>query len=126
MRKIITLAEAGDVLTTALEGGIGYWSRADKIVRDADLTVQSVRLHDAESSDPDEQEFPPTVVTREMVKAAWRKVADAVAAGDPPFCAEYVNQMSDNTAEPGDAGGVDAGVSDCIVQIALLGKVVFG
>lgn len=34
----------GDVLTTALEGGIGYWSLAADIVRDEDLTVRSVKL----------------------------------------------------------------------------------
>lgn len=126
MRKIITLAEAGDVLTTALEGGIGYWSEADLINRDPDLTVLSVRLHDADAGEGDEPEFPPTVVTRQMVKDAWLKVAEAVAAGDPPFGADYVQQMHDNTVDPGDAGGVDAGVADCIVQIAIMGKVVFG
>jgi len=122
MRKQITLAEAGDVMTTALEGGIGYWSQADQIHREANLTCVSYRLHDAAdgslNGDPD---FKPTVVTRQMGRDAWKAVAT-----EAPLRSDLMDQMADNTAEPGDAGGVDADVADCIVQWAPFGKVVYG
>lgn len=38
----------GDVLTTALEGGIGYWSRAYEINRTPDLTVYSITIVETE------------------------------------------------------------------------------
>jgi hypothetical protein len=131
MRRDITLQEAGDVMTTALEGGIGYWSAAADIVRDPELTCVSYKLYDAEypSDSPEslkEATFQPAVVTRQMVKDAWAKICDDVNAGNPPFCQSYLRQMHEDAADPGDAGMVDAGVSDCIVQIAILGEVVFG
>lgn len=131
MRREITLAEAGDILTTAFEGGIGYWAMADEIERDSNLTVLSLKLYDTEHVNRDltfngEPNFPPTVVTVQAIKETWTKIADAVSAGNPPFCSDYLEQMHENTLEPGDAGCVDAGVADCIVQIAALGEVVYG
>lgn len=116
IRKAITLAEAGDVMTTALEGGIGYWSEAVDIVRDADLTCVSYALYNTE-----ENSSVPLHVTRQKVRDAWRKIATS-----RDLCSDYLEQMEINTEEPGDAGGVDAGVADCIVQMAVFGEVIYG
>ena len=120
MRKQITLAEAGDVMTTALEGGIGYWSFALGIERDDELNCTSYVLMPGCADHA--AEFPPTSVTRQMVRAAWKEVAE----GKHRICNDYLDQMRDATREPGDAGCVDAGVADYIVQVAVMGEARFG
>ncbi len=128
MRRDITLAEAGDILTTAIESGyfaVHYWADVKDVQRGAESIVVSITL--SPDADADEGDFSVnSVVDQHSVKKAWRGVATAVAAGKPPFSADLVDQMVENSREAGEAGGVDALVADCLVQIALMGEVVFG
>lgn len=103
-----------------LGADIEYWAVVGNLVMDGD-NIMSMEIADG-TSEP--AEFEPVTITRQMVRDAWAKVADDVNAGNPPFRADLVQQMHDNS-DPGDAGCVDSWVADCLVQIAAMGKVVF-
>ena len=123
MSKQISDQVAGDVLTGALEGGIGYWSAASMIWRGGldgavdDLTVTSVRLSDAEGEDA----FKPVVVDVEAVRRGIELVAT------PDFKAAKVHKAAARALLAGDEEyDYDAGDADVIVQAAVFGEIVFG
>lgn len=115
-RVIYTEHELRSILTTALEGGIGYWSEADKIVRDDDLSVISVNLHGTEETAED---FYPRHVKATMLQQA----IDHIVADR-----ENVNLRSDIVRAicSGDPGNIDADGADAIVQFLLFGELVYG
>lgn len=121
---------AADVLTTALEGGIGYWSAASKIERDDDLRVHSVELSDANANELVEPDFDPTVVTSEKVATTIRELSTATSK--PAYMSERTFKIARGLAH---ASGeyaedilcdIDADDADQIVQMAVLGRIVFG
>lgn len=139
---------AAGVLTTALEGGIGYWSVASEIVRDDDLNVLSVKLEDGELIE-DEAAFPPIVVNVESVVKALRKIAHpamlealghideadrcrhaAVQSGPlggyQPMKSVELKCAQLLLGDEDVLGDIDAADADEIVQVAMFGGVVYG
>lgn len=107
--------ELREILTTALEGGIGYWSVASEIERDEQLNVISVKLEPTE--DPD------IIFNADTIHAPRLQSAiNRITTGD------YANLRSDIIAavRSGDTGEIDADVADCIVQLAMFGSVMYG
>lgn len=100
-----------DVLCTALEGGIGYWSECGMLKSDA-LGYVSATLYPAEDDD-----FPETVLTRESIQQGIEKVLS------PDF---RVNPQIRAAIASGDAGQIDADAADVIVQAACFGEIVYG
>ena len=103
-----------DIMVTALEGGINYWCRKAEVVgeylgeyaSDQISRGGSLILHDSESSDK------------------WELTLEKFLNGVKLYFEDGCHvQVEDNRI---DAGDIDAGDADCIIQFALFGEVVFG
>jgi hypothetical protein len=122
-----------DIITTALEGGVGYWSQASEY-RWFSPTLSGgtatpgpngtanayATLHE---TDTDDGELgPPLTVTVDDIARAFGILRRGTPEG---WNARDVARMLAAYAET-DAGEIDAGDADCIVQVATLGTVVYG
>jgi hypothetical protein len=123
-----------DIITTALEGGIGYWSQASQYqwIDDYDGRVHVVvgdeipggnataivhRLNDDESDYVEEG----LLIDQACVRRGLRRILD----GDAPVGERYREGIRDaNRAN--DASLIDADDADVIVQAGLFGEVVYG
>ena len=103
-----------DIMVTALEGGINYWCRRAKVVgeylgeaaSDQISRGGSLILYDAESSDK------------------WELTLEKFLNGVKLYFEDGCHvQVEDNRI---DAGDIDAGDADCIIQLAIFEEVVFG
>lgn len=95
-----------DIMVTAVEGGIGYWSCLTDVVRDADLNVLSIEGHDIED---EEEEF------KADLKTIVLGLQMAVSEG------RYIDAIKND-----DAGELDADDADIILQLGVFGEVVYG
>jgi hypothetical protein len=116
-----------DIFTTAMEGGVGYWSQltayhySDANGND-DLLGFGAMLVDTE--DEDHPEF---IVTRETIVKGITALAAETA---DPRCefAEWIKTANIivRRADAYDVIDYDAGFADAVVQLALFGEVVYG
>lgn len=124
-----------DVMITALEGGVGYWSVADHIERHPDdrLWYQSFVLYCSDGGiDPvecghDESDgvcaghrVTPDLVVRGLSKA--------VTAGPNEDIGWHYNRRSHVIVanRENEGGDIDADDADCIVQLGIFGRVIYG
>lgn len=107
-----------DVVTTALEGGIGYWSVCSAYEWDGVPARAQIQEFDEDTG----EECGPLM---EVDRALIRKGIKGILSGEgriSPIIQSYVQDADKNN----DAGDVDADVADCIVQFGLFGKLVYG
>lgn len=130
-----------DVMITALEGGVGYWSVADQIVRHDDDRLWYARYtlycrdddapKDAGECGLSTREAPVPVCQGHLVDP------DAIARGmglatRPERDSDEIGWHYSNRRHvieanrENDAGDIDAGDADCIVQLSAFGKVIYG
>jgi hypothetical protein len=95
----------GDLLTTAVEGGINYWAGVESLDRDDDLRVTWIRLRDLVD------DRPCGVVTRSHMFDGLQRFCDAYR-GDVPA------KLDD--------GDFDAEDCDVMLQLGVFGEVVYG
>ena len=122
-----------DVLTTAVEGGITYWARADRVIRAGsdfrrdldDLSVvEVVAVEDAETGELFGD------VTLPVVARGFQ----ALLSGDVQVGGEilgYLHAAVKEIRRGGEgaqfaAGEIDASAADCIIQAGLLGEIIYG
>jgi hypothetical protein len=103
-----------DVMTGAIEGGIGYWAAVDRLQRDADRNVVTFRCRDNEDPDADWCE-----IDAEKIEAAINQILSTPVA----IALEYRQQIA-RAYQDLDAGNIDAGLSDSIIQVAVYGDVI--
>ena len=120
-----------DVIVTAVEGGIGYWSRCSdydhgyKWNEDCENRHQpaSVTVHELVDEQANTYKAGVKITTKEIANAMQR-IADfgqqIEYAGD-----EWRGRMAGALREK-DAYDIDAGDADVIMQIAVLGGIVYG
>ena len=110
----LTQQDVDDIMVAALEGGINYWCREAEVVgeylgeyaSDQISRGGSLILHDSESSDK------------------WELTLEKFLNGVKLYFEDGCHvQVEDNRI---DAGDIDAGDADGIIQFALFGEVVFG
>lgn len=106
-----------DVMTTAAEGGIGYWAVTIP-QRDAELNVTELLVADAED-EPDERVW--RTITPEKLHAAILKIQRAEVQILKDIVGQFHGYPHDIDITDHDADGADVAV-----QIAAFGKVVYG
>ena len=125
-----------DVIITAVEGGIGYWSRCVKYDHGTPDTV--------EWSERDEKRHPAVAVIREMnedesgykkerlevtnavIGRAFKKIMDKKV--EIPYASDKWRKrmVAAYWDKENGAGDIDSCDADCIVQIGLFGEVRYG
>lgn len=119
------------IICTAVEGGIGYWSQVSDYhwndpVMDGKPHFAEVTIYDMQDLDDDEAETysKSTHLTMDMIAEALRKIA---SDEEIEYCGQsWRNRMVDAMIED-EAGDIDSGDADNIVQIAIFGnKLVYG
>lgn len=98
-----------DLLTTAVEGGSGYWASFDDINRDDDLNVLSVTIVDDDSG------------KRHVVGCGLLTLGlERLAAQPTPFPAAF-EHLVNALKEEGDAE-----TADVVLQMTVFGELVYG
>ena len=121
----ITDSECADILCTALEGGIGYWSYAGRIVRqDTDEKVDYVgwRYVCADLFDNDTGEEFGTMNYETVRKGIRLMMGEKKVA----YLSSYITEMVRDSFKGSDNFDIDADGADCIIQLGLLGEIVYG
>ena len=125
------------ILTTAIEGGTGYWLTFRHLQRDEELNVlEAVHVRDAETGKRfDAENFAPgidpvNVITLQTVRLGLERILSptyALPSHATPH-ASFVAAILSELRDPEDSAGVyiDASVADVIIQMGLFGQVVFG
>jgi len=116
-----------DVFVCALEGGIGYWGRAS-VYRWAKSGVDTRIASVEEAQDLDGFH---AVVREDSEDEDLRIDIDVIATGvNAIIKGEHVRDDIKTYVKEGsrdnDAGMIDSDAADCIVQLGLFGKVVYG
>lgn len=109
-----------DILTTAVEGGIGYWFQITDAKRTDDLDWVEVKGHELNDDESAFNGPEHTIKATQLEKAAKAII-------DPDF--NMNREMKDNIARmlrERDAGNIDAYEADAVVQYAVFGKLVYG
>lgn len=126
-----------DVLTTAVEGGIGYWSTVSEYHWYDPSLDQGTALHNAGEPNAyvtvhehDDSELDPGVVQTigvEEIAEALRKIGNGEVQHLHPDIANIirVNNLT-NGEHDGKVEDIDASLADVIVQVAVLGEVRYG
>jgi hypothetical protein len=104
-----------DILTTAVEGGIGYWSFGRNYVWSDDGPTSVEIKQDDEDDD----------TWHTVDRSAIRKGITRLLSGDMKVHESYVDMLR-KADRHNDAGDIDAEIADLIVQAAVLGDIVYG
>lgn len=128
------------IITTAVEGGIGYWSQVEDYkwgdaTEQGDQPFAQVTIHEMAGGDEPANEIygddwsgyyqkAGVVLTMDMIAEALRKIA---SDEEIEYCGQsWRNRMVDAMIED-EAGDIDSGDADNIVQVALFkDKLVYG
>jgi hypothetical protein len=110
-----------DVITTAVEGGIGYWSQVSDY-HWGDEIETTVRVHELDDDGtPDAIGVP---ITPAKIEDAIKLILTKDSHGD--YIHSRIRSNIFEASAENDAGDIDADLADIIVQIAMFGKLVYG
>lgn len=112
MRTMEEIQNGKDILTTAIEGGIGYWAQAGKALRDDDGSWVCAVLWPA---------YDPDFDARPICYSDVLDAIDSIVAGN-----HEMNGTIQKTIATRDPGAIDAECADVIVQIAMFGEITYG
>lgn len=117
---------AVNVLTNAVEGGIGYWAGMSDSSRDADLMYTSITVYDMEEIDADGNPEDPKTITGKEIRKAIKKIAKGGVVHKD--MTKRISKLTSKNAEVIDEALCEIDALDCdvIVQVAAFGEVVFG
>jgi len=107
-----------DVITTAIEGGIGYWS----VCSAYEWKGVPARAQIQEFDEGTGEEYGPLL---EVDRALIEKGIKEILSGESNT-GQHMVKMVAVASVTNDAGDVDADVADCIVQVGAFGKLVYG
>lgn len=124
-----------DIIVTAVEGGIGYWSQVEEY-RHANQAPGHVFAsiidisddYDEEETEDSTTELPPRY--RIDSETIYRALTLVAAAGATELEALRIGKFSQDdiihAMMEKDAGEIDAGLADDLVQIGLFGRTMYG
>lgn len=107
-----------DIMTTALEGGIGYWCNAVKV---KDKTSSYMCFEVTERYDNSLDEAFLGVLNSLTIRRGIRLVLDGMVEVSPATLSALRRAVKENYA-----GYLDSEAADCIVQAGLFDKLVYG
>lgn len=124
----LTDTTCGDIMCTALEGGIGYWCRADKIERVDDKAdpvgwrYASFEAIDAEEGDKLGR------VDYEVIRTGLERCLSPHFRMSESVREQIFRELLEGAADPVRDGvfGGDAEACDAIVQAGLFNEIVYG
>lgn len=118
-----------DIITTAIEGGTGYWAQVLQYqysLDDGEVTVYAGALAEGHIAhailrpidDPDAEGME---LTLDDIARGIGKITRGDARINPEL-----RRLIDAASRENDAGDIDADAADAITQIALLGELTYG
>ena len=113
-----------DIITTALEGGIGYWAESRAYhwtTKGTDTTaeIREQQAHQAEHDEPGKW----FKLDNNVIAETLKSLRDPATKCPPHWRAALIGADFTNGAGGED---IDAEAADVIVQIALFGRIVYG
>jgi hypothetical protein len=105
-----------DIMTTALEGGIGYWAATRCVVRNTGGYIESFECQ--KSDEPSSEWF---YVDGTLIELGMQRVL----APEFEVCRDILHAVFDAKRER-DSSYIDVESADVIVQAALFNEIVFG
>ena len=112
-----------DIITTAVEGGIGYWSQCDEY-RWQDRAPEDIYAVVRELA-PDGSYVPETDPALRIDWQVIRKGLHMIVNREVPVRRDIFEAIQGGYDE-WDAAEIDSEAADCIVQAALLGELRYG
>ena len=109
-----------DVMCIALEGGIGYWCVASKIVRST-LQNSPLTYMQFNASDVDGDDFKSVPVNFDTIANGIKLALEPDARINGATREAIFRGVTCN-----DAGEIDADAADAIVQFGMFGRIVYG
>lgn len=113
----VSLQTLADIITTAVEGGIGHWSEcvAYKWTEGPEHTYADIiETGDGDGTDPHH-------IDLETIQRGMEKILSGVVGIRSDLAAQVLSGVRED-----DAIHVDSDAADCIVQAGLFGEVVYG
>jgi len=110
-----------DTITTAIEGGIGYWSLCTEYKwqdREPHEVLAKVEIEPELKDEEDEDEY---LIDCSVVQRGLKRLLDGSVQIDHTIMGYIHQSLGDN-----DAGMIDAIAADCIVQAGLFNEVRYG
>lgn len=112
-----TFSLYGDVLVTAVEGGIGYWAEVKSYKwRSGDVECQ-IREIDAENQASGYWH----IMTEKDISRAMHRIASRKVETNPYIVKEIAGALANK-----DAGDIDSELADVVVQVALFDEIKYG
>ena len=108
------------VITTAVEGGIGYWSVCHSYKWDGVPTRAVIQQFDEETGEPEGECY---TVDRAFIAKALDRLTDL---SKPRLTGEEITKYIIFGVLDDDPGDIDADAADVIVQVGCFGEVVYG
>ena len=116
-----------DVFVTALEGGIGYWSRASQyhIWKNRDTCEEDLNgfyavIHEWDE-DAAKYETESHKIDIATIQKGIRKIVN-----DEVELADTLIHIIKQANRKNDAGEIDSDLADCVVQIGLFDRLIYG
>lgn len=117
-----------DILTTAIEGGVGYWSYTEDYRWDLEkYSADEIGATLSDCNDEDDPDFPPTRVTLDTIAKGIGVIKQMENA--PNYFGDggsYWKQFLLADRTNGEDGDYDSIVADWIVQAGLFGEIIYG
>ena len=107
-----------DIITTAVEGGVGYWAEVRKYWwQGVPETTATLAEHESSTEGP--------AKVGELNPDTIASAIDRISRGEIKLRADLIKLIAGaNTTN--DAGDIDAEGADVIAQVAILGDVIYG
>lgn len=108
-----------DIIITACEGGIGYWSQLESY----DYRETSFVLREMNEDETD-WTGPKHILDHDVVAVGLERIVSGVVTVSPDIRSSIMNELIEATKGGGFAG--DTTDCDCIVQAGLFGEIIYG
>lgn len=121
----------GDIITTAVEGGTGYWAQVSQYQYEYDGEIR-VCVGERQGDEPRATLHELNDDENGYKAEGLELTVDAVASGigkilrGEAVVSEGLKRRLAEASRENDGCEIDAGDADCIAQAALLGEVVYG